>query len=96
MSGPYDLDVMPTRTQAVILIQLKGGDRVVVTRPSGGYQLEGANLPSKKYEFELLINNQWITRPHPDGPLFGNGTEGVITPRGAAALDRYLEVHPHG
>jgi hypothetical protein len=49
---PSSWDVTPTRAQFVLLVQLQGGDRVIVIKSGAGFELERAKLRFKKHECE--------------------------------------------
>ena len=89
LADGYVLDVLPSDREAGILRQLRAGDRLVMATHGRGCVWERGNGRPPPYLVAALFNKQWVSRPHPDGPLFGEPTDGTLTLRGSYALRRY-------
>ena len=79
LADGYVLDVIPSDREASALRQLRSGDRIVVSRSGGGYRWEQAPSTLREYLVLALIHKGWVSRPCPDGPLFGRYTDGTLT-----------------
>jgi hypothetical protein len=87
LTDGYELDVLPSRREAEVLRRLRSGDRIVVVGGSG-YAFERGLDRLRAYLVRSLLNQQWISPPCPDGPLFGVPTDGRMNLRGSHALRR--------
>jgi hypothetical protein len=85
----YLLDQIPTPAMAKVMQQIWDGDRIVRSQRGDGYAWERGSGTPRKYLVEALINKGWTTTPCPDGPLFGEPTDGTLTLRGSYALRRF-------
>ena len=79
----YALDVLPSDNEAKILRQLHDGDRILTARDGRGYVWERSPGKLRRY----LVD--WISPPHPAGPLFGEPEDGTLNLRGSYALFRW-------
>jgi hypothetical protein len=89
--GDYTLDAIPTEREAAAMRRLRDGDRIVVSRSGKGFVWETGPGSIRKYLVEALIDNQWVSAPCPDGPLFGEPSDGCLNLRGSWALRRHEE-----
>ena len=89
LSDGYTLDVLPSDQEAAILRRLRDGDRILIARDGRGYVWENSLDKLRRYWVEAILNKRWTCQPHPDGPLFGEPTDGTLNLRGSYALRRY-------
>jgi hypothetical protein len=85
----YALDVIPSDREAATLRRLRDGDRILASQNGRGFVWERSPAKLPRYLVDAVINKAWMSRPHPDGPLFGEITDGCLTLRGSHALRCY-------
>jgi hypothetical protein len=89
LSDGYALDIVPSAPEAAVLRQARRDDRILTARSGKGYVWERGSGSLRSRPVTALIRKHWITPPCPDGPLFGQPTDGTLTLRGSYALRRY-------
>jgi hypothetical protein len=89
LSDGYALDALPSDNAARILRQLRAGDRILTARGGRGYVWERSPAKLRRYLVEAILDKAWASPPCPDGPLFGEPTDGTLNLRGSHALRRF-------